>query len=548
MTRLLAFALWGSLALAALVPPAAAQPAPSYPIVPLPRQVDAREGTFVLDSTTAIAASSPQALQEAEAWAARVRQASGLPLPVAVGGSAPITFTLDPAAATGDEGYTLDVMPGAITVTASTAAGLFYGAQTLRQLLPPAADRGGVNPAGAGFAWTVPAVRIEDAPRFRWRGLHLDVSRHFSSVAFVKRYIDLMALYKLNRFHWHLTDDQGWRIEIKKYPRLTEVGAWRDGTLVGHYRNKPQVFDSVRYGGYYTQDEIREVVAYAAARHVTVVPEIEMPGHASAAIAAYPELGCRATPPPVVQTWGVFEDIFCPKEETFAFLENVLEEVISLFPGPYVHVGGDEAPKKAWEESALAQEVMQREGLADEHALQSYFIRRIERFLNAHDRRLIGWDEIVEGGLSPTATLMFWRDWNKEALAMAARQGNDLIMTPTGALYFDYFQADPATEPLGIGGMNTMEEVYAFEPVPASYSDEEARHVLGAQANLWREYIETDSHVEYMMYPRTLALAEVVWTARDRRDWADFQRRLPAQLRRLNVLGVHYRPPLEQME
>jgi hexosaminidase len=352
-----------------------------------------------------------------------------------------------------------------------------------------------------------------------------------------------MASYKLNRFHWHLTEDQGWRIEIRAYPRLTEVGAWRAETLRGHYGNRPHAFDGTRYGGFYTQDEVREVVAYAAEHHITVIPEIEMPGHSLAALAAYPELACTDGPFEPATLWGVFDDIYCPKEETFAFLETVLTEVLELFPGPWIHIGGDEAPKARWRESAVAQEVIRREGLADEHELQSWFLRRIEGFLADHGRRLVGWDEIADGGLSPTATLMFWRDWSPEALAMAAEQGNDIIMTPNSTLYFDHYQGDPAQEPLAIGGLTTLGDVYAYDPVPASFTPTQGRRVLGAQANVWTEYLTTPQKVEYMVFPRLLALAEVVWSRLERRDWFSFQGRLPAQLERLDVRTVNYRRP-----
>ena len=524
-----------------------AQDLSAYSIVPMPAFMEPAEGAFLLDESVSVAVTTedPEAIRVATDWAERVRLSSYLSLPFAQPeGEGQVVFHLDPELAIEAEGYELTVTREGIFLRAADAAGLFYGAQTLRQLVPAAVERGGRDPGGVDAVWTIPAVHIEDAPRFGYRGLHLDVARHFFPVTFIKRYLDLMALYKFNRFHWHLTEDQGWRIEIQQYPRLTEVGAWRDGTLNGHYRNEPHQFDGVRYGGYYTQDEIREVVAYAAARHITIIPEIEMPGHSSAALAAYPELGCTPGPFEVQQKWGVFEDIYCPKEETFAFLENVLTEVMELFPGELIHIGGDEAPKAAWEKSELAQEVMQREGLADEHELQSYFIRRIERFLNANGRRLVGWDEIVEGGLSPTATLMFWRQWNTAALEQAAAQGNDLIMTPNSTLYFDHVQGDPDHEPLSIGGLTTLEDVYAYEPVPESYSAEQARHVLGAQANVWTEYIETPQKVEYMAYPRALALAEVVWTAKDRRDWSSFQARLPAQLLRLRTMGVNFRPEI----
>ncbi len=537
--------------------PATAQPAQDlsrYPLIPWPRSVEPAEGEFTLTEATTIAVNHPDARPVAELWADGVRLATRFPLAVVTQDSAPdagtdaapdagaIAFRLDPDAGTGGEGYRLAVDSTGVTLTAATPAGLFYGAQTLRQLLPPAIDRGGFLNESAP-AWTIPAARIEDQPRFAYRGMHLDVARHFFPVNFVKRYLDLMALYKMNRFHWHLTDDQGWRIEIEAYPRLTGVGAWRDETLRGHYGNRPHTFDGRRYGGFYTQEEIREVVAYAAERHITVIPEIEMPGHATAALAAYPEFACTEGPFEVATLWGVFEDIFCPKEETFAFLEAVLSEVVQLFPGPWIHVGGDEAPKARWEASALAQDVIRREGLADEHELQSWFLRRIERFLNANGKRLVGWDEIAEGGLSPTATLMFWRDWNQDALALAARQGNDIIMTPNSRLYFDHYQGDPGQEPVAFGGMSTLEEVYAYEPVPESFTPEQATRVLGAQANLWTEYVTTPQKAEYMAFPRLLALAEVVWSARGDRDWFSFQGRLPAQLERLDRMTVNYRRP-----
>jgi hexosaminidase len=525
--------------------PAAAQDLSRYPLIPWPQSVEPMDGEYTLTQATAITVNHPDARPVAEFWADGVRMATRFPLAVteaATPAAGAIAFRLDPGAGTGDEGYRLSVDSTRVTVTAATPAGLFYGAQTLRQLLPPAVDRGGFLNESAP-AWTVPAVRIEDEPRFAYRGMHLDVARHFFPVDFVKRYLDLMALYKMNRFHWHLTEDQGWRIEIKAYPRLTEVGAWRAETLRGHYGNRPHTFDGQRYGGFYTQEEIREVVAYAAERHITVIPEIEMPGHSLAALSAYPELACTDGPFEAATLWGVFEDIYCPKEETFAFLETVLGEVVELFPGPWVHVGGDEAPKARWRESPVAQEVIRREGLADEHELQSWFLRRIERILSAHGRRLVGWDEIAEGGLSPTATLMFWRDWNQDALALAARQGNDIIMTPNSRLYFDHYQGDPGQEPVAFGGMSTLEDVYAYEPVPESFTPEQAGRVLGAQANLWTEYIKTPQKAEYMVFPRLLALAEVVWSAPEDRDWFSFRGRLPAQLERLDRMTVNYRRP-----
>ncbi len=384
-----------------------------------------------------------------------------------------------------------------VIIEASTEAGLFHGLQTFRQLLH-AADPG-----------TVPLVEIADAPRFPYRGMHLDVARHFFPVAFVERYIDLLSRYKFNTFHWHLTDDQGWRIEIKAYPKLTEVGSCRRETIV-EKNFKPYVGDGIPYCGFYTQEEIRQVVAYAAARHITIVPEIEMPGHAKAALASYPELACTPGPFEVGTVWGVEEDIFCPSEATFAFLEGVLTEVMALFPGPYIHVGGDEAPKARWKSSDLAQSIIQREQLADEHALQSWFIQRIERFLNAHGRRLIGWDEILEGGLAPDATVMSWRGV-KGGIA-AAQEGHDVIMTPTSHSYFDYAQDDPALEPFSIGGNLPLEKVYGFEPVPSVLTPDESRHILGAQGNVWTEYMKTPDRVEFMVFPRMLAMSEVTWS------------------------------------
>jgi hexosaminidase len=429
------------------------------------------------------------------------------------------------------EHYVLEVTETSITIEAATHAGLFYGLQTLRQLV----RRGESGSADAG---EVPAVLIQDRPRFEYRGMHLDVGRHFFPVAFIKRYIDLITMYKMNRFHWHLTEDQGWRIEIKKYPRLTEVGAYRRETIL-EKNFDPYVGDGIPYGGYYTQDEIREIVEYAGQRYVTVIPEIEMPGHSTAALAAYPELACTEGPFEVATKWGIHDDIYCPKEETFEFLEDVLTEVMNLFPSNYIHIGGDEAPKTRWEESDLAQDVIRREGLADEHELQSYFIKRIERFLLQNGRRLIGWDEILEGGLAPAATVMSWR--GVAGGIEAARQGHDVIMTPTSHMYFDYYQDDPEREPLAIGGHIPLAKVYEFEPVPPELSGQEATHVLGAQGNVWSEYMKTADYVEYMVLPRMLALSEVVWSPAEVRGWEFFKWRLRSHFERFDRMGVRYR-------
>ncbi len=437
------------------------------------------------------------------------------------------------------EGYLLEITPRAIRITGGSLQGVFYGIQSLRQMLPPEIE----DPALAtGIASIdLPCLKIEDYPAFKYRGMHLDVARHFFPLDFIKKYIDLMAMHKMNNFHWHLTEDQGWRIEIKKYPLLTEVGAWRSETLIGHGGRPPFAFDGEPYGGYYTQDEIREVLAYAAERFVNVIPEIEMPGHATAALAAYPHLGCTGGPYEVITRWGVFHDVFCAgNEEVFGFLEDVLTEVAELFPSPFIHIGGDECPKTRWSDCPKCQARIYEEGLADEYELQSYFIRRMENFLLGLDRSIIGWDEILEGGLAPNATVMSWR--GTEGGIEAAQMGQNAIMTPVSHCYFDYYQAEPETQPLAIGGYTTLEKVYSYNPIPEALSREEARHILGAQGNVWTEYMKTPSHVEYMAYPRAIALAEVVWSPIETRDYEDFLERLRLHSKRLDAMQVNYYP------
>ena len=431
-----------------------------------------------------------------------------------------------PASFEGAEAYALTVTPDRVEIAARDPAGIGHGIQTLRQL-------------AAAHTEVIFAVHIEDAPRFSYRGLHLDVGRHFFPVAFIKKYLDAMAAFKLNTFHWHLTEDQGWRLEIARYPELTRVGAWRKETIVGPARARPERYDGRPHGGFYTQAEAREVVAYAAERGITVLPEIEMPGHALAMIASYPELANVPGPFAVRTTWGISDHVLSPREETFTFLEQVLAEVLDIFPSELIHIGGDESPKTEWKASAEAQAVMAREGLKDEEELQSWFIRRIERFLNARGRRLVGWDEILEGGLAPNATVMSWR--GIAGGVAAAKQGHDVIMCPQEDLYFDHYQGPPEREPLAHGGLTTLEETYRYEPVPAELSDDEARHVLGPQGNVWTEYLPTEKQVEYMTYPRALALAEMGWSAKDARDWDGFQARLPAALALLDTLGIGYR-------
>ncbi len=508
-----------------------------YSVVPAPRSLTPGVGEFRVPATLSVATSHPDDAgmsRLAELMAGLFRDRAGS------------TVVIDPAPARGPlpgaatllleetgnetEAYVLRVTSDAVTLRAGSRAGLFYGIQTLRQLITSVE---GAQP-------TIPAVVIDDAPRFPYRGMHLDVGRHFFPVEFIKRYIDLMSQYKMNTFHWHLTEDQGWRLEIRGHPRLTEVGSCRSETMVAK-NYSPYVGDGTEYCGFYTQEEAREVVDYAAARFVTVIPEIELPGHSLAALSAYPEYACTEGPFAAATSWGVFADIYCPTEETFAFLEAVLGEVMEIFPSRYIHIGGDEAPKRRWRQSPKAQAVIRREGLANEDELQSYFIRRIERFLLDSGRRLIGWDEILEGGLAPEATVMSWR--GVDGGIEAARQGHDVIMTPTSHAYFDYYQGQEEFEPLAIGGFLPLERVYGFEPIPAELSPDEARHVLGAQGNVWTEFMKTPERVEYMAYPRAVAMAEVAWSPAAARSLDDFERRLVAQLRRLEALGVNFRIP-----
>jgi len=484
-------------------------------------------GTFLLGRSTLIYA-DPDARRIAEWFRAQMRSEFGIAMGSAAEAPArdAIRFLVDSSLP--EEGYRLRIDPRGVTIRGSFA-GLFYGAQSVLQL---ASARGGAR-------FTLPAAEIQDQPRFPYRGLHLDTSRHTFPVEFLKRYLDWMARYKLNRFHWHLTDDQGWRIEIRQYPRLTEIGSMRKETLVGHAPQSNR-YDGQPYGGFYTQEQIRDVVAYARERYITVIPEIEMPGHSLAALAAYPEMACTEGPFEAATTWGSFKDIFCPKESTFQFLENVLSEVIELFPSRYIHIGGDEVQKDRWKASAYAQSVIRREGLKDESELQSYFVRRIEQFLISKGHRMIGWDEILEGGLAPDATVMSWR--GEDGGIAAARQGHDVIMTPDKYLYFDHYQGDRAKEPLAIGGLVPLDKVYSYNPVPAALTAQEKQHILGAQANVWTEYLADTRQVEYMLFPRLFALAEVVWSPEGPRDYREFLGRVRPQLARLKRQGVNYRP------
>jgi len=513
-------------------------------LVPLPEKVEQYAGNFILGPETKILyAAGNEELQSIALFLSElIGPATGYALEVSetdMGkrSNYSITLLLDPETIEHDEGYSLSVESKSVLITGRAPAGVFYGIQTLRQLLPEQVE---MENTVEGVEWIAPCVEILDKPRFPYRGLHLDVGRHFFPASFIKRYIDLMALHKMNYFHWHLTEDQGWRIEINKYPKLTEVGAYRDETLVGHARQRPQEYDGERYGGFYTQEEIKEVVEYAAQHYITVIPEIEMPGHSQAALAAYPELGCTGGPYEVATRWGVYGEVFCAgNEQTFEFLENVFLEVIELFPGQYIHIGGDECPKVRWEECEKCQARIKEEGLADEHELQSYFIRRIEEFLIAHDRKLIGWDEILEGGLAPEATVMSWR--GTEGGIAAAKEHHDVIMTPTSHCYLDYYQGDRETEPLAIGGYLSLDTVYSYEPVPEGLTEEEAKFILGTQGNVWTEYMETPEHVEYMVYPRACALAEIGWTPKRNKNFENFLDRMEGHYKRLQTMNVNIR-------
>ncbi len=505
-------------------------------IIPEPLYAETSNGAFTVnDSTSVIVKTKERSAREtAEYFAEKFFRASGIKLRFVDSAKDNFIVFADSSDEkfNDKESYALNVNEKGIFIYGKPN-GLFYGVQTLLQLLPPQIYSDTLR---RSVAWEVPYVKIYDKPRFKWRGMHLDVGRHFFPTNFVKKYIDYLALHKINVFHWHLTEDQGWRIEIKKYPRLTETGAWRKGTQIG----KTREIDGVRYGGYYTQDEIREVVRYAAKRFVTVVPEIEMPGHSLAALASYPELSCTGGPFEVGTHWGVYPDIYCAgNDSVFAFLENVLTEVTEMFPSEYIHIGGDEAPKARWEKCGKCQRRIKEENLKDEHELQSYFIERIEKFLNARGRRIIGWDEILEGGLAPNAAVMSWR--GTSGGIAAAKQKHYVVMSPTSYCYFDYYQGDKNSEPLAIGGYLPLEKVYSYEPVPKELTEEEKEYILGVQANLWTEYINTPDYAEYMLLPRLCALAEVAWSSPEKKNYVSFAARLKKHYKRLDEIGANYR-------
>jgi len=498
----------------------------NVPIIPAPVEALAGQGSFAYSASTPVVATG-DAVPVATYFVDLVKRTKGDELKVADSGRKSIRFELT-TDAMDSEAYSLVVTPDGIDVKAHDAAGLFYGAVSVWQLLTAGdADKG------------IPAMTLRDEPRFRWRGLMLDSVRHFQSTDFVKKFIDVMALHKFNVLHWHLTDDQGWRLEIKKYPKLTTLGAWRVPAGQAPLKDiDPATGKPRMIGGFYTQDDVRDVIAYATARHVTIVPEIEMPGHASAAVVAYPELGVSRTMPKAVPSdWGVYTTLFNAEENTFKFFEDVLGEVVELFPGEYVHVGGDEAVKDEWVASKRIQQRIKELGAKDEHGLQSYFITRMEKFLNAKGKKLIGWDEILEGGLAPNATVMSWR--GIEGAIAAAQAGHDTVLSPAPDLYLDHWQSDGDPAP-GRSNVLTLEMVYKFDPVPASIGESERKHLLGVQANLWAEFMRSDDRIEYQAFPRAAALAEVAWSQPEHIDFANFSARLPAQLARYDTLGIRY--------
>lgn len=505
-------------------------------IIPTPSRQIVNEDHFVLSSSTGI--DYPEALKvSAEFLKSFIEQSKEIRL----GKGNDIHFIID-ATIENDEGYSLEILPNRIEIKAKTDQGAFYAFQTLRQLLPTDFETGSFKANKVKIA----CVSITDAPKFKYRGMHLDVGRHMFSVDFIKKYIDALAMLKMNTFHWHLTEDQGWRIEIKKYPKLQEIAAFRNETLLGHYNAQPQLFDGKKYGGYYTQDQIKDIVAYAEERFVTVIPEIELPGHSQAAITAYPELGCTGEQVEVATKWGVFDEIYCTKDNTFNFLEDVLDEVLELFPSEYIHIGGDEAPKTRWKTCDDCQNRIKSEGLKDEHELQNYFITRIEKYLNSKGRQIIGWDEILEGGLAPNATVMSWRGF--DGAIEAAKEHHNVILTPGSHCYFDHYQSENKDEPIAIGGFLPLEKVYSLNPIPEELTKEEAKYVLGAQGNVWTEYMPNSKKVEYMVFPRILALSEVVWSNSEQKNYKDFVARVENFNKRLDALDINYANHLFEIE
>lgn len=503
-------------------------------IIPQPVSIQSKAGSFTISKHTVITVQNAEDRKAAQFFNDYLQQFYGFTLDTdRQEGKNFIRLNTKNSDNAPKDGYNLNVGEDGVTIEGVTHSGTFYGVQSLIQLLPvPQTPTHQFN-----GKLDIPAISIRDSARFAYRGMHLDVGRHLFPLSFIKKYIDYIALHKMNYFHWHLTEDQGWRIEIKKYPKLTEVGSYRNGTIIGRYPGTGN--DSIRYGGFYTQEEVREVVRYAADRHITVIPEIEMPGHSSAALTAYPWLGCPGTGPyKVEQTWGIFDDVYCAgKDSTFQFLQDVIDEVIAIFPSKYIHIGGDESPKANWRKCPLCQKRIRQEKLKDEHHLQSYFIQRIEKYINGKGRTIIGWDEILEGGLAPNAIVMSWR--GEKGGIEAARQKHQVIMTPGSHVYLDHSQSQDE-DSVTIGGYTTVEKVYSYEPIPKELNAEAAKYVLGAQGNVWTEYMRYPSKVEYQIFPRMTALSEVLWSPKNARNWSNFEKRLMTQFKRYDLWKANY--------
>ncbi|MBB3188707.1 family 20 glycosylhydrolase [Microbacter margulisiae] len=496
-------------------------------VVPRPNYVKETSGVFTFRQGMQVY--SPGHSGAAALLERKLSTAAGIRLRHGTNKQSAITMEIDTSAIQSPEGYQLSVTPHHILLQASTETGLYYGVQTLLQLLPPQIE----SPCYTKARWQAPCVQIKDAPAFRYRGIMLDVCRHFLPAERIKKILDVMAMYKMNRFHWHLTDDQGWRIQIKRYPKLTQIGSTRIGD------------DGKPYGGYYTQDQIREIVKYAAARHITVIPEIEMPGHALAALSAYPQYSNTGGPFKPRTVWGVEENVYNPANDSvYTFLSNILDEVCTLFPSQYIHIGGDECPKNRWKESPQCQLLMKKEGLKNEEELQSYFVKRMEKIVAKKGRKIIGWDEILEGGIAPSATIMSWR--GEQGGIDAANAGHDVIMTPGSVLYLDHYQGSPLCEPVKIGGLTTLQQMYAYNPIPKAISPAMKHHVLGLQGNLWSEYLYTPDEFEYQLFPRALAVAETGWTQPENKNTDDFIRRMDDQQIRLDEHHIHYYIPMPE--
>lgn len=512
-----------------------------YSIIPAPRSLEKKQGRFVFNKETRIILKDKNAKAPLQFLTDRLTQTAQLPLKTQnnIQNSSGNYLIFDRAndQTLGNEGYKINISPGHIQILADKEAGFFYAIQSLLQLLPAEIYS---NKIVYKNEWSVPAVTITDIPQYEYRGLHLDVGRHLYPVSFIKKYIDLMSMQKMNRFHWHLTEDQGWRIEIKKHPKLTEIGSMRKETIINRYSSTiPGIYDGTPYGGFYTQEEIKEIVSYAKERYITIIPEVDLPGHMLAALTTYPELGCTGGPYEVGTRWGIYDDVLCGgNENIYPFIEDVLLEVFKLFPGEYVHIGGDECPKMRWKSCPKCQSKIKELKLKDEHELQNYVITRVEKFLNKNGKKLIGWDEILEGGIAPNAALMSWR--GIAGGITAAKSGHPVIMTPNTYVYLDHYQADISISPLANGRICSLEWTYGYDPIPKELTEQEAKHIKGVQANIWTEYLKVPEQVEYMAYPRANAVAEIGWSNPEHKNWEDYLNRLQHQFERWQFYGLNY--------